>query len=647
MNHNDNEDVVLVPLERGGIASNKNHTNVTAGVEEQSTTNTNRNSSHSSIVNSCINGRQQQQQQPQPKSFNKSTPNIVMKELSLARVVTAEKKDREDSKKHENDNVDYSNSPTSTAISTIRTFCNGTESEGVNAGNKTRNSRVKRLGKRKYDILYRVSTANHDTTHNLMDNSEETTTTTKNQHHQHPQQHQQRSISDTRNILLPEPEDQIQHRQGERKEQQASPLTSTLFDTFVPCPISYFWQCRNCCTLPISARAKHSVVFYAHTPSSVGPADTDSAKGVTCPVVKDDTSSSKTTGADGTTLLPQSRKQDASLVSVNDNRSEGQHGQSPQASSQTPLRLLWNRPTVQYHVLHCAAAIQNARIPNDISMLQQDENNGHYNYSKDDSDDDSDNDETKPMVYVGSHRVTGKNKRRQTSDVGGMTRRSLRSLSSSSSSVSSSGAASSFDTGRDLSNHQHCTSKHRGNNNKKAPVQPATNPMVSCNLSITSKPINSDTIKALVKNVTLPPPDANGFYQPSDCTITAIIDIVLVAQVERCEYKKVEDAAAFLRQKPLPDGYPGVKCKHCSDKRWFFNSYKQLATGLPKIEHHLMSQCEGCEESVKRQITVAKKQEATERTVLRTESSIAGSDKKMTRREYAQVVFHRLGCGGL
>mmetsp|Transcript_9095 Transcript_9095/g.17142 ORF Transcript_9095/g.17142 Transcript_9095/m.17142 type:complete len:95 (-) Transcript_9095:73-357(-) len=85
-----------------------------------------------------------------------------------------------------------------------------------------------------------------------------------------------------------------------------------------------------------------------------------------------------------------------------------------------------------------------------------------------------------------------------------------------------------------------------------------------------------------------------------------------------------------------------MKCKHCSDKQWFFNSYKQLATGLPKIEHHLMSQCDGCHESVKRKIVMCKKQESVERTVLRAESLPTTGGKKMTRREYAQVVFDRV-----
>jgi hypothetical protein len=283
---------------------------------------------------------------------------------------------------------------------------------------------------------------------------------------------------------------------------------------------------------------------------------------------------------------------------------------------------LWNRPTVQYHIKYCAAAVKRAEVQtmllpqkNDDNDKDDEEENIYSMYTHDDGDGD---------VVKKSLRHTARIRQKY---------------------------YSSSHTGH--RGHNNCKyvppTKHRdkddrithGTHENDGTTATKFSSLKNCNIPSTNGHMKEVT--ASLKHISIPPCDGNGFYHPSDQNITATIDIVLVAQVEKCQYKKEEDTAAFLRQKPLPDGYPGMKCKYCSDKRWFFNSYKQLATGLPKIEHHLMSQCVGCHESVKRNIVMSKKQETIERAVLRAECQ---EGKKMTRREYAQLVFGRLQQGG-
>lgn len=111
-----------------------------------------------------------------------------------------------------------------------------------------------------------------------------------------------------------------------------------------------------------------------------------------------------------------------------------------------------------------------------------------------------------------------------------------------------------------------------------------------------------------------------------------------MSQVERCKYTRSNDTTAHLRQKPLPEGYPGLQCIHC-DKQWFFNSAIQLATGFPKIEQHLAGACDNCPKEVKKDIGIAKNQEELERNELRLKSG-----DRVTRRQYARIVIDRLGA---
>jgi len=142
----------------------------------------------------------------------------------------------------------------------------------------------------------------------------------------------------------------------------------------------------------------------------------------------------------------------------------------------------------------------------------------------------------------------------------------------------------------------------------------------------------------------------NGLTLPSnDKNLTASIDILIMSQVERCYYNRSEDNTAYLRQKPLPEKFPGLGCIHCRaklnegqnkqqlPKTWFFNSVIQLATGLPKIEQHLMKSCHAVPKNIRADIVTAKGQEEEERVRLRLKSG-----DKITRRQYATVVFDRL-----
>ncbi len=159
-----------------------------------------------------------------------------------------------------------------------------------------------------------------------------------------------------------------------------------------------------------------------------------------------------------------------------------------------------------------------------------------------------------------------------------------------------------------------------------------------------------------------------------DIHITAIIDIFLLCQVERVPggYRKRFDALSSCRKKALPEGFPGVQCIHCSNainsnsigpvcdpsrfKRWFWSGPSQLATGLPKLEHHFRN-CEHCPPYVVQQLEVAKRQEDFERFMLShggghlgvpLPSELVGMEHKFhekgktvktTRRHYADIVF--------
>ena len=136
----------------------------------------------------------------------------------------------------------------------------------------------------------------------------------------------------------------------------------------------------------------------------------------------------------------------------------------------------------------------------------------------------------------------------------------------------------------------------------------------------------------------------NGLVDPDvDKTKTASVDIMIMALVERCYYRRTEDTIAYLRQKPFPENYPGVGCVYCAQskgekKQWFFNSSLQLATGLPKIEQHLMT-CYNAPKNIKSDISRAKHQEERERAILRMKTN-----DKITRRQYSTIVFERLGA---
>lgn len=124
-----------------------------------------------------------------------------------------------------------------------------------------------------------------------------------------------------------------------------------------------------------------------------------------------------------------------------------------------------------------------------------------------------------------------------------------------------------------------------------------------------------------------------------DSKLTASIDVLLMSNVDRCEYIRAEDKTFSRRGRKLREGFPGIQCNHCNEKKWFFNCEHQVAVGLPKIEQHLIYQCIRCPREIKNNLILAKHQEEMERHILKT-----GKMKEAfpTRRRYAEILFERL-----
>lgn len=157
-------------------------------------------------------------------------------------------------------------------------------------------------------------------------------------------------------------------------------------------------------------------------------------------------------------------------------------------------------------------------------------------------------------------------------------------------------------------------------------------------------------------NVIHTPITNNGLAHPTkDAKLTAAIDIVLISQMVRCYYAKTEDPKPHLRLRsnPLPENFPGMECKYCLSsarqqikdskkkrKMWFFRNSNQLSSTLLLLEKHLLSHCRSCPQNIKNAIRTAKNQEKHERSRLRKKTG-----EKITRKEYASVVFKRLGFG--
>ena len=239
---------------------------------------------------------------------------------------------------------------------------------------------------------------------------------------------------------------------------------------------------------------------------------------------------------------------------------------------------------------------------------------------------------------------------------------------------------------------------------KPIPISLSISPILQCSSSSssstsTSKNLNNNGNGNSMSNGNSNSSMSNGIIDlEQDVHNTATIDVLIMAQMIQCGYIESDDVMSYLRQKPLPEGFPGVQCKHCcqcqgqnhhqnqnqihtdantsnTKKKWFFNSYKQMATGLPKMEQHLLFQCEACPQSIKDHIIQAKRQEDLERTVLRMERAlvvqqavahtgigIGGTQKhehersdagsgssgshsngaRVTRRAFARILFDRL-----
>ena len=181
--------------------------------------------------------------------------------------------------------------------------------------------------------------------------------------------------------------------------------------------------------------------------------------------------------------------------------------------------------------------------------------------------------------------------------------------------------------------------KNEYNSGSQVPSNSSSiSPCTSTSVPRLPPPATDDLRKELVK-IDIPPTDNGLIDLSNDVKITASIDYYIMSQVKVCSYILAKDSISYLRQKALPEGFPGVQCIHCDKKQWFFNSSVQLATGFPKIEQHLSGACECCPKDVKKNILIAKGQEDVERHVLRAETG-----NRVTRREYAQVVIERLGA---
>ncbi len=178
----------------------------------------------------------------------------------------------------------------------------------------------------------------------------------------------------------------------------------------------------------------------------------------------------------------------------------------------------------------------------------------------------------------------------------------------------------------------------------------------SSSCSTRTNDLDAEELRAVIQHIPIqnPVPTNDLVDLKEDAKITASLDMLIMAQLDRVEYEVEKDPLNYLRQKPLPEGYPGVKCIHCdgishiaqnqhqhNDKRWFFNSQKQLSSGFPKIEFHLLEQCPACPDDVKKYIRQGKKQEYAERSLLRLESD-SGERLRYTRMRYAGAVFERL-----
>jgi len=313
--------------------------------------------------------------------------------------------------------------------------------------------------------------------------------------------------------------DQIQGQAQAQSQSQAQ-------QEFVKGRIPYFWECTGCRDLPISARAKHSVLFASESPTN--------------------------------------------------------------ASGSRP------NPTMQNHFQMCAQVSSEAR-QRGVQVI--------------DEEGSSDEDEVSVAMLPKTTRAT-RRRGRPRKDVQGDADQNAKA--------------------RGCDDDDDAVVKKTKKRRKKAQRKPQV------------PPDSPSTLKSKLIAVRIPSTENGLIDSKNDKSITGTIDILLLTQVERCEYVPSEDTISHLRQKPLPEGFPGIKCKHCDEKKWFFNSPTQLATGLPKIEQHLMLQCSECPETMKSDISTAKSQEDAERFVLRAESG-----DKVTRRQYAGHVFERLGAYNL
>jgi len=164
-------------------------------------------------------------------------------------------------------------------------------------------------------------------------------------------------------------------------------------------------------------------------------------------------------------------------------------------------------------------------------------------------------------------------------------------------------------------------------------------------------------------NVVHTPITNNGIVHPTkDAKLTATIDIVLLSQMIRCYYVKTQDTRSHLRERnnALPENFPGIECKYCFSsanqetedvtfvggscgknrrKKWFFRNSNQVSMGLLLIEKHLIH-CRLCPKNVISVIRTAKHQERNQRSHLRQKTG-----EKVTRKEYASLVYKRLGFG--
>ena len=417
---------------------------------------------------------------------------------------------------------------------------------------------------------------------------------------------------------------------------------------FIPSEIPNFWHCPNCFHLPLSKRSKHSVIFHHAICSSANKNDKSNCNNKTIMEMipassnrerngrydmnaPNDTRQSSSFSSSVSALSSSSSKNNAKVEedataghddATSTYRDDGKNIVVPPSSDTFKI--------IAIHSYLCQM--------NEGRMVNSNEGNDDQYKSDENSD---------TEIYHSNTRQCRKSRRlNQKSEQQQQTSQKKKTNNDRNAKVTSKRK------GKENTVLKNITPRKRGRGgprtNSGTPTRNSKNsPMPSPPSSSSSNKgdcassimIGNESSNGLVKFNT--PSNSNGLVDVEiDSKSTAFIDMYLMSHVKQCAYIRANDKNFYLRQKPLPEKYPGVQCIFC-EKQWFFNSSLQLATGFPKIEQHLTRFCDNCPRNVQKVIAMAKNQEDEERNELRIKSEGSIS---VTRRHYGQVVIERLGA---